>query len=203
MNVKPGGKQAKMHDTWFMENGVRVQQTMVFLPNHPDHPNKPKGMREVLKERGLYPAGLRGKCKKCPIDDDHCCCKSILARQPDFLAQKSLVQEVVEAAGHLCIFLPKFHCELNFIEFFWGAVKKYLRDNCDYTFDTLKENMPKALESVQLETIRRWEHRMYRWMDAYRGGLETQAAQLQVQQFSSAKYKSHRLVPEHAARAFD
>ena len=44
-------------------------------------------------------------------------------------------------------------CELNFIEFFWGAIKKYLCDNCDYTFDTLKENMPKALESVQLQTI--------------------------------------------------
>ncbi len=37
-----------------------------------------------------------------------------------------LVQEVIEAAGHLCIFLPKFHCELNFIEFFWGWVKRYL-----------------------------------------------------------------------------
>jgi hypothetical protein len=38
--------------------------------------------------------------------------------QPDFQQQKSLVQEVIEAAGHLCILLPKFHCELNFIEFF-------------------------------------------------------------------------------------
>jgi hypothetical protein len=27
-------------------------------------------------------------------------------------------------------------------------VKKYLCENCDYTFDTLKENFPKALESV-------------------------------------------------------
>ena len=44
--------------------------------------------------------------------------------QPDVLEQKSLVQEVIENAGHLCILLPKFHCELNFIEFFWGTVKK-------------------------------------------------------------------------------
>ena len=36
---------------------------------------------------------------------------------------------------------------------FSGAVKKYLCDNCDYTFDTLKENMPKALESVSVHTI--------------------------------------------------
>ena len=90
-----------------------------------------------------------------------------------------------------------------FIEFFWGTVKKYLRDNCDYTFDTLKENMPKALASVNLVTIRRWEHRMGRWMEAYRSGLQTQDAQIQVRQFSSTKYKSHRHIPEHAAQAFD
>ncbi|TFK48662.1 hypothetical protein OE88DRAFT_1646799 [Heliocybe sulcata] len=73
--------------------------------------------------------------------------------QPDFQAQTSLIQEAIDAAGHLCIILPKFHCELNFIEFFWGAVKKYLQENCDYTFDMLKANLPKALASVQLQTI--------------------------------------------------
>jgi hypothetical protein len=101
--------------------------------------------------------------------------------------------------GLLWIFLPKFHCELNFIEFFWGAVNKYLRENCDYTFDTLKENMPKALESVSIMTIRRWEDRMYdmyHWMEAYWSGLGTSDAQLQVKKFCSASYKSHRRIPE-------
>ena len=32
---------------------------------------------------------------------------------------------------------------------------------------------------------------MIHWMDAYRAGLATQEAQLQVRQFSSTKYKSH------------
>lgn len=41
-----------------------------------------------------------------------------------------------------------FNCELNFIELFGGAVKKYLWDNCDCTFNTLKKNLPKALDSV-------------------------------------------------------
>ena len=41
---------------------------------------------------------------------------------------------------------------------FWGAVKKYLCDNCNYTFDTLKENLLEALASVDVKTIRKWEH---------------------------------------------
>ena len=126
-----------------------------------------------------------------------------MENQPDFLAQKSLVQEVIEEARHLCIVLPKFHCELNLIEFFWGAVKRYLQECCDMSFDTLKENMPVALKSVPLDTIRKWEHRMHRWMNAYREGLDTCQAQLKVKTFSSTKYKSHRRVPETVAATFD
>ena len=177
---------------------------MVFPPDHPAFPNQPKGIKAILSECGIFHVGLRRKCQsKCDGDQDGCCNKHILECQQDFFTQKSLVQEVIEATGHLCIFLPKFHCELNFIEFFWGAVKKYLRDNCDYTFTTLKENMPKALAAVQLRMIHLWEHWMYRWMEAYRVGLGTNAAQLQVKKFSSHKYKSHRQFPETVACALD
>jgi hypothetical protein len=204
MNVKPGGKQARMHDGWYFCNGQKIIQLMNFPANHAEYPNEPKGIKAVLTERGLYQQYLRGKCQnKCKVDATDCCNKHILELQPDFRNQKSLIQEVIEAAGHLCLFLPKFHRELNFIEYFWGMVKKYLRDNCDYTFDTLKENMPKALASVPLHTIRRWEHRMYRWMEAYRSGLGTKDAQLQVWMFSSTKYKSHRHIPDTVASTFD
>ena len=203
MNVRPGGKQARMRNGWFLRDGQKISQPMVFPCDHPDFLNEPKGIKTVLTERGLFQSGLRGKCQKCDGDKDDCCNKRILELQADFRDQKSLVQDVIEAAGHMCIFLPKFHCELNFIEFFWGAVKKFLRDNCDYTFATLKENMPKALASVQRSTIRLWEHRMHRWMNAYRLGLGTTEAQLQVKKFSSYKYKSHRRIPDTVAHALD
>ncbi|KAG2142744.1 uncharacterized protein EDB93DRAFT_1088692, partial [Suillus bovinus] len=86
---------------------------------------------------------------------------------------------------------------------FWGKVKKYLQDNCDGTFEMLKKNMPLAMQSVQLRTIQLWEHRMHRWMEAYRTGLGMKDAQFQVKQFSSTKYKSHRHVPEAVACTFD
>ncbi|EPT01617.1 hypothetical protein FOMPIDRAFT_41382 [Fomitopsis schrenkii] len=84
-----------------------------------------------------------------------------------------------------------------------GMKQRYLREHCDYTFQTLQSNMPKAMASVDLKTIRLWEHRMIRWMEAYRLGLGAKEAQLRVKEFSSRKYKSHRRVPETLASLFD
>lgn len=107
------------------------------------------------------------------------------------------------ATGHLCIMLPKYHCEINFIEYFWGTVKRYLREHCDYTFNTLRENMPLALRSVSKELIRKWEHRAWRFIEAYAGGLGAKDAQFQVKKFSSRIYTSHRRIPERVAAALD
>ncbi|KIJ46076.1 hypothetical protein M422DRAFT_165741, partial [Sphaerobolus stellatus SS14] len=132
-------------DGWFMNNGQKLIQKMNLPENHPQYPSQPKGMQQVLMERGLYHPGLKVQCKKekdgsggkCDPMSTDCCAKRILNLQLDFQEQKSLVQEVIEEVGHLCIFLPKFHCELNFIEFFWGAVKRHLHANGDGSFATL------------------------------------------------------------------
>ena len=151
-------------------------------PNDNDGEHSPPDLAEVSEsedeEEGYHSDddGRRRVCQEC---------HRVLEHQPDFLAQKSLVQETIEAAGHLCIFLPNFHCELNFIEYFWGAVKRYLREHCNYTHAGLQENLPKA--SVDISTIRKWEHRMIRWMEAYRGGKDAKDASLLVKQFSSRR----------------
>ncbi|THH32729.1 hypothetical protein EUX98_g1481 [Antrodiella citrinella] len=203
MNMRPGGQQARMRDGWYERDGRRITQPMVFPDDHAEHPGAAKGMKQVLLERGLWTRGLLMKCKKCDSDAVTCCAQRILELQPDFEEQRSLVQEVIEAAGHMCLFLPKYHCELNPIEFFWGVVKRFLRENCDYTFNTLRENLPKALASVGVELIRKWEHRMVRWMEAYRSGLSAKDAQFQVKAFGTKRYKSHRRIPETVATLFD
>ena len=181
MNMNPGGKQARMRDGWFMQGNEKITQQMSFGPDHPEFPNQDKGMKAVLQERGIWKPGLVMKCKKQNTNilctSDHCCARKIIENQPDFKEQQSLVYETIHQLGHYYIFLPKYHCELNFIEFFWGATKKYLRDHTDYTFDTLKENLPKAMASVKLETIRQWEHRTFRWCEAYRSGAGAKEAQ--------------------------
>ncbi|KIJ49123.1 hypothetical protein M422DRAFT_161769, partial [Sphaerobolus stellatus SS14] len=60
---------------------------------------------------------------KCKDSKASCCCWQVLYNQPDFVGQKSALIEFIEAHGHLVIFYPKLHCELNFIEQCWGAAK--------------------------------------------------------------------------------
>lgn len=115
MNLNPGGAKPKMWDGWFIHNRQRVSQLMVFPKNHLKHPGESKGMKQILSERGLWQNGLLLICEnkknqdpeldgKCDPEATNCCATWILSLQPDFQEQKSLVQETIEAAGHLCIF---------------------------------------------------------------------------------------------------
>ncbi|POW01191.1 hypothetical protein PSHT_12661 [Puccinia striiformis] len=52
-----------------------------------------------------------------------CCWSQIMANQSDFLAERPLLQTIIKEAGHVCLFLPKFHCELNPIELLWAYIK--------------------------------------------------------------------------------
>ena len=78
-----------------------------------------------------------------------------------------MLERIVKEAGHEVIFYPKFHCELNFIESFWAAVKRYTRENCSYSFAGLELTVVKGLDSVSLKTIRRFANKSMRWILSY------------------------------------
>jgi hypothetical protein len=78
---------------------------------------QPKGMKRVLEERGFNVAKLRAKCSPvCPIENTNCCMARLLSQQDDFKNQPSMLETFIRSRGHECMFLPKFHCELNPIE---------------------------------------------------------------------------------------
>ena len=78
---------------------------------------EPKGLQQTLEERGFNVRNLRAKCSPvCPFKNDNCCMARILSKHEDFTNQISMLETVIQEAGHLCIFLPKFHCEFNLIE---------------------------------------------------------------------------------------
>jgi hypothetical protein len=69
MNLRPGGKQPAMHSTKW---GDGIEQSMVFLDGDKDWGSgipiplelvgKPKGIKRVLQERGLWNEGLKKQC---------------------------------------------------------------------------------------------------------------------------------------------
>ncbi|KAJ7242043.1 hypothetical protein C8J57DRAFT_1084689 [Mycena rebaudengoi] len=67
----------------------------------------------------------------------------------------------------------------------------------------LKENIQRAMASVSVELIRKWEHRAWRFIDAYGDGLGAKEAQKRVKQFSSYRFKSHRRVSERTGDSMD
>lgn len=54
------------------------------------------------------------------------CCRRLLYSQPDFTKVKSSLEIEVEKRGFTMFFLPKFHCELNFIEMVWGRALHFV-----------------------------------------------------------------------------
>jgi hypothetical protein len=105
--------------------------TGLFYPNdHPDMPGWFKGMKTILEEHiFLEEANLHAECIGFTCKDQPAafCCRQVLFNQPDFVAPKPALFELVESHGHLAFFYPKFHCELNFIEQFWGYAKLQYR----------------------------------------------------------------------------
>lgn len=153
---------------------IKVNMAPTTLPNgslqefyHPEnHSQKSlqgqfKGLKKLLEERGVPGASkLKLECRKppgCPSGADNCCARRAMTNQPDFRDQKSMLQLLAESHGCSVIYLPKYHCELNPIEQCWGAAKRVYRDSPMSSAEAdLRRNMLASLETVSLESIRRW-----------------------------------------------
>ena len=127
----PNGKilkhKVKMVDATFADG---TPQSLYFDASH-KKAGVFKGMAVILEEWGLVKESqLRAECKKfqCPKPSGpngmaQCCCRRVLYNQPDFREVESLLETTCKAHGFEVLFLPKFHCELNFIEQCWGSQK--------------------------------------------------------------------------------
>jgi hypothetical protein len=114
-----------------------------------------------------------------------CCMYRVLTLQEDFATKKPMLQHYIEGRGHKCMFLPKFHCELNPIEMLWGYAKyrESLTVVCciaveaslstgfhnvsDGKFVTARQLVPRCLDMCETITIRCFFWKTWRYMDAY------------------------------------
>ncbi|OBZ66756.1 hypothetical protein A0H81_13220 [Grifola frondosa] len=126
--------------------------------------------------------------------DEWCCLYRVVSLQEDFVNEKPMLQHYIESRGHICLFLPKFHCELNPIEMLWGYGKYRYRLAANGKFATARELVPQCLDMADTLTIRRFFRKTWRYMDAYRKGLDARQAA-----FAVKKYKSHRKTTDNTS----
>ena len=168
MNVGPGGKQPVMRDTVW-EGQV---QKMV------DACGIPKGMKIILEERGIDTRGMKAKDMR-----------ELLKSFPDFKRQSTLLETYIQQRGHICIYYPKYHCELNPIERVWCQSKKYTRAYADGTITRLRKIVPEGLNSVTQDQIKKYFATCREYERAYREGVTGRDVEERVK-----VYKSHRRV---------
>ncbi|KAF9001365.1 hypothetical protein BDQ17DRAFT_1244618 [Cyathus striatus] len=182
----------KLKKTIRMRDGILPDGTpqSLYFPDSHQNAGLFKGMAVILEERGYTQCSdFRDGCAQANQAD--CCCRRMLYNEPDFVNVKSRLEEECQARGFLVLFLPKFHCKLNFIEQCWGYSKRiYQKAPPSSKADDLQANVEHALEAVPLHTMRRFANRAERFMDAYLHGLDGKQAA-----WAGKKYKGHRVLP--------
>jgi hypothetical protein len=191
---KPDGTHEKIKIR--MKDGQLLngqQQPFYFPEGHP-RAGVFKGMAVILEERGFGDMSKkRAQCKNfaCAPGEVDCCCRRMLYMQPDFANIDSILQTVAAERGFRVLFLPKFHCELNFIEQCWGCAKNVYRTYPESSReDRLEQNAISALDSISLAMMRKFSNRSLRFMNAYDCGLNGRQAA-----WASRKYRGHRVLP--------
>jgi hypothetical protein len=135
-------------------------QSLYYTEDHQTLPGVFKGMAVILEERGYTDASkIRAECKgfKCAKGATNCCCWRMLYNEPDFTLVESLLELTCKSRGFQVVFLPKFHCALNFIEQCWGFSKRvYHQFPVSSKEDDLERNVLSALDSVPVESMCRY-----------------------------------------------
>ena len=168
MNVSDGGKQPFVRDT--MWNGHTQKMT---------HDGVQKGMRRVLEERGVNTHKMKADAMRAE-----------LKKFEDFKCDGvPIVEEMITGRGHMCFFIPRFHCELNPIERCWCHAKRFTRAYSNGSIVRLRTIVPKGLATVSSALMSSFFLTCKDFERAYREGHTCNSVDKVVKQ-----YKSHRRV---------
>ena len=116
MNKSNGGKKKPRKDTIILMNNPTVECHRK-IQKMTTKSGKAKGLQQMLEEHRFNVHGMHVKCSPvCPFENNNCCMARLLSKQDDFRNQISLLKQNIHAHDHICVFLPKFHYELNLIE---------------------------------------------------------------------------------------
>ena len=119
-----------------------------------------------------------------------CCITGALEHQEDFhqiQQDKTALFKIIQEAGHLCFFLPKFHSELNPIERYWAILKVHTRRHCRFNINALERTMLSAVNQDYGDYIKRIFETSLRYVLLYAAGLDDQNAKKVSDAISDAR----------------
>jgi len=167
MNLKPGGAQPHQRDTEYTDHGnlhgrgaEKKYRKAIGQ----------KGLRSVLSERGV---NVGTKTKKELVE--------ILEKYDDFSKDDFWLDRIFAArpVGHVCIFAPKCHPELQGpIEMCWARVKYYCARHSNHTLVGLQAAIPGAFsaDNISLYLVQKWFRKGRDYMTVYKQGATGQSA---------------------------
>ena len=141
---------------------------------------KPKGLAQVLWERGLIDGtnlknySLTGKKDELGMLDITTSLKHIMGMCPDFLNEEGMLQHIANGLGVKVMLTPKCHAELagEGIEYLWGRAKGTYRSlslNQKKGKDNFKASVHYCLsdEVITRDRVRKFSRRARQYLTAY------------------------------------
>jgi hypothetical protein len=160
MNKGPGGKAKHiMRDSVYEGKRQRLMTVVngVLVT---------KGLLQLYVERGFGDEATVGSMSVKELKQGI----KTFPKFRDFHTPITALEDLVMKAGHLTLFLPKYHCETNHIEYIWGALKRDVRKWVDGKMQTLRDFLPAFLENVRVSDVRKMHARSMRYVVGYGEG---------------------------------
>lgn len=135
---------------------------------------KPKGLKQVLWERGLWKEGM---IKTVDPDKDKqgrghdLSMVHVLENCYDFATERTAFQHMMIERGHIPEMSPKCHPELAGvgIEYSWGKSKQWFRRHSDHVARNLHENIKESFKLLNLPRVRKFARKTRSYGRAYDG----------------------------------
>ena len=115
--------------------------------------------------------------------------RDILKGFDDFKASKTILEEYFAMRGHLCLYIPKYHCELSLIERVWCFTKKHTRayNYADERITKLRKIVPEELSMCSTPTIQKYFANCRNYEQACRNGSTGIDGDQQVKVYKSRR----------------